>query len=368
METCDVAVIGGGMAGVSIAWELAVDHAVVLLEKEDQLAVHTTGRSAAVYIPTYGNETVRALTRSSRGDFDRLADELGTPPLLSPRRLLWLSRDLGPEVRQAMVAGGGTPVDVDIARSLCPVVRPDRVAAAAVGEAMDVDVMALHGGYVRGLAKRGGRVVRERAVGRILRRSDCWEVHFPGGAIAATTVVNAAGAWADVVAQQAGQRALGMRPLRRTVFTTPVDGHDSARWPLVMDVGEHFYFKPEGAGLLVSPVDETPVEPGHDRHDALDIARAIHAVNEMTSLDVRHVSSIWSGVRTFAPDRSPVVGESPEAPGFFWFAGQGGYGIQMAPALARAGAALVRGRSLPTDIAAEGVTEHVIRPQRFHRR
>lgn len=365
METFDVAVVGGGIAGVSIAYELAQDLSVVLLEKEDQLAFHTTGRSAAAYIPTYGNDTVCGITRASRADFDRLQSELATPALLSPRQVLWLSAEDSPEGR-ALLAAGGEVVDPDAALALCPVLRRDRLAGAAVTDAMDIDVMALHGGYVDGLRRRGGRILRSAGVTGVEPRDGRWTVRYGAVTLVADTVINAAGAWADVVAQYAGAAPVGLRPLRRTICTTPAEGRDIAAWPLAVDVFERFYFKPEGAAqLLISPADETPVEPGDDRYDDLDVARAIEAVNEMTTLDVRRVSSIWVGLRTFAPDRSPVVGESDTAPGFFWFAGQGGYGIQMAPALARAGAAVVRGRPLPADLTAEGVTAAALSPARF---
>ena len=364
VETYDVAVVGGGIAGVSIAYELAGDRSVVLLEQEDQLALHTTGRSAAIYCPTYGNDTIRGLTRASRADYDRLQAEFDTPPLLTPRRLLWLSTEDTPEAHAALLAGGGEPIDGIAAQELCPAIRPDRIVEAAVLDAMDIDVMALHGGYVRGLIDRGGRVLRDAAVTTVQPADGGWLVRYRDRSVLASVVVNAAGAWADRVAGLAGVPPLGLRPLRRTIFTSPVDGHDTTGWPFVIDVHERFYFKPEGPAVLVSPGDETPADPGDDRHDDLDVARALEAVNEVTSLGLRRVSTVWTGLRTFAPDRSPVVGESARA-GFVWYAGQGGYGIQMAPALARAGAALIRRQPLPEEIRAEGVTEHAIGPARF---
>lgn len=361
----DVVVVGGGIAGVSLAYELSGDRTVALLEKEDQLATHTTGRSAALYFPDYGNDTVRGLTRASRTDFDRLAVELDTPQLLFPRDVIFVSDDDSTGSRQGFAGGGAQIIPTSAARSRCPVIVPERLAWAARAQAMDIDVMALHGGYVRGLLRRGGTILRRAAVTEMRRRGDRWCIDAGDRSVSGDVVVDAAGAWADLLAEQAGVATVGLRPLRRTLFTSPVIAADTAGWPMVVDAQERFYFKPEGPQLLVSPADETPVAPDDDTVDDLDIARTIDAVNGITSLGLRRVTSSWCGLRTFAPDRSPVVGDAPEAAGFFWFAGQGGYGIQMGPALARAGASMLRGQGLPADIREEGVTEVAIRPDRF---
>lgn len=365
MEAFDVVVVGGGIAGVSIAYELAADRSVLLLEREDHLAAHTTGRSAAVYFPNYGNETVRGLTRASRQDFDRLARELEAPPLLSPRQVMYVSDVDDATSRAVLATGGSTEVDLDEAHRRCSALRADRLAWAAVADAMDIDVMALHAAYVRGLRRRDGQIRREAPVTGLRPEGDGWTVSAGDAVIRAEVVVDAAGAWGDVVAELAGVAPAGLEPRRRTIFTTPVEAPDAAGWPLVVDAQERFYFKPEGPQLLVSPADETPVAPGDDRIDELDVARTIDAVNAVTSLGLRQVTALWAGQRTFAPDRSPVVGVAPGAPGFVWFCGQGGYGIQMAPALARTGAALLRGDDLPDDVTAEGVTQAQVDPARF---
>lgn len=366
MEAFDVVVIGGGIAGVSIAYELAVDRPVLLVEREDHLAAHTTGRSAAVYFPNYGNQTVRGLTRASRPDFDRLARDLAAPPLLSPRQVMYVSDVDDAASRAVLAAGGSTEVDLAEARRRCSALRPDRLAWAAVADGMDIDVMALHAAYVRGLRRRGGQIRRTAPVTGLRPDGGGWTVSTGDAVIRAEVVVDAAGAWGDVVAELAGVAPVGLEPRRRTVFTTPVEAPDAIGWPLVVDAQERFYFKPEGHHqLLVSPADEARAAPGDDRIDELDVARTIEAVNAVTSLDLRQVTALWSGQRTFAPDRSPVVGTVPEAPGFVWFCGQGGYGIQMAPALARTGAALLRGDEVPADVAAEGVTRSHIDPARL---
>lgn len=361
----DVVVVGGGIAGVSLAYELSSDRTVAVLDKEDQLATHTTGRSAALYFPDYGNDTVRGLTRASRTDFDRLAGELGTPPLLSPRDVLFVSDDDSAASRRALTGTGARLIPTSEAPSLCPVIVPDRLAWTARAQAMDIEVMALHGGYVSGLLRRGGTILRRAAVTGMQRRGDRWRLEVGVGTVSGDIVVDAAGAWSDLVAEQAGVTAVGLRPLRRTLFTSPVSAVDIVAWPMVIDAQERFYFKPEGPQMLLSPADQTPVAPDDDTIDELDIARTIDAVNAITSLGLRRVTSSWCGLRTFAPDRSPVVGTPAEAPDFFWFAGQGGYGIQMGPALARAGASIIRGQGLPADVRKEGVTETAISPDRF---
>lgn len=386
----EVVVVGGGMAGASVAFELAAGGAeVVLLEAEEQLAQHTTGRSAAAYLPAYGNEVVRGLTRASRADFDRLADRLDLPPLLSPRPLLWVADDEARAGLDAQLAEVPSlrEVSAEEALALCPVLRPEAVAAAAVeDEAMDIDVMGLHGGYVRGLRAHGGRVCRSARVHALEPQGEWWRVSAgpPGGAggrggsgsgagapveVRARALVDAAGAWADQVAAAAGVAPVGLAPLRRTIFTSPVPAGPVeggiGSWPLVVDAAERWYFKPEGQQLLVSLADETPQEPGDARPEEADVALALDRVNAATTLGLRSVQAAWAGLRTFAPDRTPVAGPEPGRPGFCWLAGQGGYGIQLAPALARTTAALLGHEPLPADVAAEGVTAGDLSPARF---
>lgn len=364
-----VAVLGGGMAGVSIAYELCATTDVILIEREAQLAVHTTGRSAAMYLASYGNETVRRLTAASRSDFDQLEQILDTPPLLTLRPLLWVA-DTDTNSASGLAAAeaaGARRIDVDQALMLWPALRRDRIAAAAVDDgAMDIDVLGLHQGYVRGLRSRGGEIVRS-ASGTVHRDGDGWRVGTGDGQVIVDVVVNAGGAWADEIAVAAGVRPVGLRPLRRTLFTSPVQWPTSIEgWPLLVDALERWYVKPESGGqVLASPADETPSEPCDARPDPLEVARALDDINAATGLGLRSVRSSWAGLRTFAADRSPVVGYAPDAPGFFWFAGQGGYGIQMAPALARVGAALLLDGDLPEDVATRGLTATCLGPGRF---
>jgi D-arginine dehydrogenase len=365
-----VVVIGGGMAGVSIGFELAGRGAqVVLLEQEQELAYHTTGRSAAMYLQSYGNATVRALTMASRGDFDALQAIYETPPLLTPLPLLWTSDAEGRADLEELLRPGGPvqPVTAEEAVAICPVLRRDHLVAAALDtESMSIDVPSLHQAYVRGLHDRGGEIRRAQAVTGLGREGYGWRVSTHADVIRADMVVNAAGAWADVIAEMAGVQRVGLRPLRRTIFTSPVTGHgDISGWPFISDIAERYYFHGEHDQVIVSPADEIPDKPRDVRPEEVDIAGAIEVVNEFTTLGLRSVRKAWAGLRSFVADRSPVVGARADEPGFFWFAGQGGYGIQMAPALARAGASVLVDSRVPPDIAALGVTPAALGPDRL---
>lgn len=332
-----VVVVGGGIAGVSVAAELAGSGAAVtLLEAEPTLAHHTTGRSAAMYLPGYGNAVVRALTAASRADLDALSAEAGTP-ILTPRSTMWVGGpDDGADL-DALQAGNDVVRRIDAAEVVarCPLLRPERVGGGLVDDGgSDIDVGVLHQGYVRRLTGAGGTIEREACVDAVTRDGDGWRVTAGGRAWTADLLVDAAGAWADEVAVLAGRRPVGLQPLRRTLFTSPVAA-GVAPSPLVADVRDRWYFRVDAGVALVSPADETPSPPCDARPEELDVARALEAVDAVTTLGLRSVRTAWAGLRTFAPDRSPVVGPDPGDPTFVWSAGQGGYGLQMAPALAR---------------------------------
>ena len=348
MNTPDVIVIGGGIAGVSIAYELAAHRSVMLLEAESALATHTTGRSAATWIPGHGTAAFRALISASGPRFAALADELGAAPFLTARPMLWAAFDDEAERElDAMLAERAGEPDQPVrltaaeTRRACPVLRAPR-AGALIENAADIDVMGLHQAFVRGFRRRAGTIRTDSRITAIEHVGPHWRVRTAGGdALTAPDVVDAAGAWADTVARLAGVPALGLQPYRRTVAIVPVPV-PAGPLPLVSDPAERFYFKtedPAGATLLLSPGDETPLEPGDARPDELDVATGLERVEEVTGLGLRSVRRAWAGLRTFAPDRSPVVGAWPEHPGFHFFAGQGGSGIESAPALAALGAA-----------------------------
>ncbi len=370
--SADVIVIGGGIAGVSIAYELSTTARVSVLEMESTLAYHTTGRSAATFLETYGGEQVRALTTASRAFFEE-PPELFEPVLMTPRPLLQIALEgRGHRIDHMHGSVLGLVSDAELLDgSQCcevfPLLKPN-VAERGMYEprAMALDVAAIHQGYVRGARANGTAIFRNAEVTTLERRADRWTVTTADGRVhRAPVVVNAAGAWADVVATAARVDSVGLTPLRRTIFmvASPL-GEASKGLPNCSEVDESFYVNPEGAQFLCSPADETPCSPSDAKPDEVEIARAIESINAATDIGVRSVSSSWAGLRTFAPDRNFVVGEDSEAPGFFWLAGQGGYGIQTAPAMARLGAALVLGQSVPPDLVARGLDMTRLAPRR----
>lgn len=378
MERVDVLVVGGGMAGASAAYELAATHRVVVLEREAQPGYHTTGRSAALYTQTYGPPTARALTVASWDFYTRPPAGFADAPLLTPRGVLLVGRtDQEAELRQALDEGRRfTPairrLDSAGALTRAPVLRTDYVAGAVdEPDAMDIDVHGLLQGYLRGLKARGGRLVTDAEVTAIARADGLWRVDSPAGCFAAPVLVNAAGAWCDVVAGLAGIAPIGLVPKRRTaVLVDPVTDSPAVSqgvngWPMVIDVADTFYAKPDAGRVMLSPADETPMEPCDVQPDEMDIAVAVDRVERATRLTVRRIAHSWAGLRSFVADKVPVAGFDDQAEGFFWLAGQGGYGIQTAPAMGRCVAALVGNGALPADVAALGVAPGDLSPARL---
>jgi D-arginine dehydrogenase len=372
IEKVDVIVIGAGIAGVGIAAQLGAGSRVVVLEQEAQPGYHTTGRSAAVFAECYGGNTVRQLSRGSRAFFERPPDGFAAHPLLVPRGFLFIARD---DQRDALDALASLPDMRDGARRLTPdeacarmpLLRRDYVAAALVDEgASDIDVHALLQGYVAMLRRHGGQIRGNARVTAVERHAQAWTVRTDAQIYEAPLLVNAAGAWADEIAALAGVAPIGLRPLRRTAALVDVPAADGmARWPLTIDVDETFYFKPDAGRLLISPGDETPSAPCDAMPDDMDLAIAVERIEAATTLDIRRMHSRWAGLRSFVADRSPVAGFASDAPGFFWLAGQGGYGIQTAPALSRFAAAQLLGRPLPSDLADLGLRADALTPARL---
>jgi D-arginine dehydrogenase len=356
----DVLLIGGGIGGLSLAAALSADRRVAVLEKESSLAAHTTGRSVATFIQSYGNATIQALNAGSLSFFETARSRSGEPfarplPFLyaasaSTVGLLDAVYDAAPALAREMRF-----LDTDLAAEFCPLLRPDWVARGLVDPSVwDIDVHALmqhHAAAVRaagGMIRTGAEVVSASFDGDWLV-TDSGESRYR-----ARVVVNAANAWADAVAERCGAQPLGVRAMRRSVFTLPIPERLSTQTiPMVNAADEEFYFKPDAGVLLCSPADETAVDPWDRRAeqpDEFEIARAAAALEKATVLDTRYIRASWAGLRCFVADRTPLVGWDPTVPNFFWHTALGGYGIQTSPALSRVGAALIRGGA-----AADGV-------------
>ncbi|MBS0364003.1 MAG: FAD-binding oxidoreductase [Proteobacteria bacterium] len=372
MPVHDFLIVGSGVAGAGAAYELARDADVLLLEREDAHGYHTTGRSAALYIETYGNALIRGLTRASRSFFEAPPEGFAAAPLLSPRGVLHIARadQLAALAEVPEKAQGGETIALDREAVLArvPALRPDYVAAGILEpSAMDMDVAAIHQGFLSGAKARGADIRTGCEVAAIVRDGGIWRVTCASReTFEAKVVIDAAGAWADRVAALAGVRTVGLQPMRRTaMMLDPPPGMEIRDWPAVIDVDELFYFKPDAGRILASPADETPSDPCDAAPEELDVAICVDRVQQAADIPVRRVARSWAGLRSFVADRSPVIGFDADAPGFFWLAGQGGYGVQTAAAAARTAAALARGEAVPADVAAQDVTAEALSPSRL---
>jgi len=371
-KNVDCIVIGAGIAGASVAASLAGRASVAVLEAEPHAGYHSTGRSAALYSALYGNATIRALTRASLDEFVALPQGMSKQPLLRERDTLFL---VGPGqeplaegfLADADIRARTTVLTADQVMARVPLLQRDRVAGALLDPtSADIDVDLLHQGFLRRARTLGAQLHLGTSLQALEREGSHWLAHTATETFRAAVVINAAGAWADTVAALAGIAPVPLQPLRRTAVLIELpDGMDAGDWPAVVAIDESQYFKPDAGLLLISAADETPSPPCDAQPEELDVAIAVDRFETLTGRPVRRVRHRWAGLRVFSPDRSPVVGFEPSAPGFFWCAGQGGYGIQTSPALGRAAAALALGQSLPQDLADMGVTEQHLSPQRF---
>lgn len=360
-----IVVIGGGIAGTSAAYELASRADVTVLERETVCGYHSTGRSAALFTECYGEPVVRRLAIASRSFLERPPEGFADEPVVRPRPVMFA----GTHAQQAALDGSladysamvpsvhGVPTDEAVAR--CPVLDPEVIAGGIVEpEARDIDVHALHQGFQRGIRRRGGRIITSAGVEALSPAGDGWRVTAGGTTHHADVVVDAAGAWCDVVGAMAGADGISLVPKRRTAFTfAPPNASGPLDWPMVIDVDEQFYFRPEGVHVLASPCDETPVEPHDVRHDELDVALGIERVESITTLQIRSVVRAWAGLRSFVADHRPVNGWDPRLPGFYWIAGQGGFGIKTSPAMGRFAAGMIVDGAPPEDLVAAGVDQ-----------
>ncbi|WP_028956562.1 FAD-binding oxidoreductase [Sulfitobacter sp. 20_GPM-1509m] len=372
MSQPDVIIIGAGIAGASLAWQLAGSCNVLLLEQEDSPSHHSTGRSAAIMTPYAGAELMQAASLASRAFLAAPPEGFSEAPLLSRRGVLRLTDEAGAGSLTRVCHSGqsqGRPLRLLDRAELLAQGLP-LMAKAVMGlwddEPCDIDVDALHQGFLRGAQRRGARMLTRHAVTAMSRRGGVWQVESPAGTFEAPLVVNAAGAFASRIGKLAGALPLTIHPKRRTIAVVPVPtGSDMAHWPLIADTEVSFYIKPEGKTLMVCPSDETPAEAGEVFPEELDIAIAIDRMQQWLDIPVQRVQHSWAGLRSFFDDKDPVAGFDPLAEGLFWYAGQGGFGVQSAPALSRAAAAILLGQPVPQTLGDAGLTHARLSPQRL---
>ncbi len=369
----DVAIVGGGIAGVSAAANVAPTHSVVLLEQESELAHHTTSRSAAIYVENEGGPVMHRMSTASKAFFDESPG--ADAPLLTPLPVLKVGDDSVADVMAAEASEAQliTPnlrfVEGAELIELCPVLDPSVVTAGIYeNSAGSIDVMGLHQLFLR-TARQNGAEIRRSAKLLSGKKSDdgtYWTVETGAGRVSARIVINAAGAWGDVVAESCGVEPVGLTPMRRTAFTAPIE-QDPSGWPFIYSFtpGLQCYFKPEaGQQLLCSLSEENPSKPTDAKAEELDVALAIDRIQTISSLHLRTVKTTWAGLRTFAPDRNPVFGWDDSVDGFMWMVGQGGCGIVSAPAAGQVAGALIRNEPLPTAITNLGLTNQSLSPRR----
>lgn len=371
MEHADVIIVGAGIAGASLAHELQPFADVLLLEREATPGRHATGRSAGLFAPAYGNRVIRALTRASRRAYQDRLGGLADRPLLTPRGAVLIARpDQIESLRafqdemqdEASLAPLGTD---ELARRL-PFLAPGYAVQGAFDpDVLDLDVATVHATYLESFRRQGGRLVTAAEAIEVAAAPGFWRLRTPQDAFEAPMLVAAAGAWADQLARIVGLEPLGLVPRRRTAFLFEPSHRLAPDAPLVDDIDETFYFKPAGGIALGSPADATPVPPSDPRPDPEDVRAAIARIERAVRFRVLRVLGCWAGLSTSAPDDLPVIGMDELMPGFFWLAGQGGYGIQTAPAIGRMAASLLVHGIVPDDLVAAGVSAEDVAPMRL---
>ena len=366
MTRADIVIVGAGMAGASLGAALAGDARVILLEMEEIAGYHATGRSVAFWEETYGGPAVQPLTTASGPLLAAPDPDFHEGSFLSPRRTLHIGRAGDASARDALLTRFAgrvelTPLDP---HPLVPGLRAEWTLGVLEPSCRDIDVAALHHAYLRRFRQQGGDVRLRTQVTGARQDGDGWSIETAEGVIRCGLLVNAAGAWADRVATLCGVAPIGISPLRRTVVQLHVADMPERDLPLVMDLHSRFYFKPEGRQRVwLTPHDEEPSPPCDAAPEDLAVAQAVARFEEAVDWGTATIEHKWAGLRSFAPDRAPVYGHDPDVPGFFWFAGQGGFGIQTAPAAALIGAALIGGKAMPPAVA--GIDPARYAPARF---
>jgi len=374
MQDFDFAIIGAGIAGVSAAYHLAPQAKAIILEREHVPAYHTTGRSAALYSETYGSAEIRAITVASGHFYRKPPKGFADHPLLTPRGALIAGRveqeaamkQAAADYARLVPSVRWIPADEVLRRH--PLLKPEAAAGGAIfEEAEDMDVAAIHGGFLKGARAAGAMLKLDAEVIGLERKDGCWTINLRGDeSVTAANIINAAGAWADVMGGLAGCTPVGLVPKRRTAFTFDApQGLDLAPLPMVIDFDETWYIKPEVGQFLGSPADETPSPPCDAQPEEIDVATAVERIETASTLTISRIKNKWAGLRSFVADKNLVVGYDPRIEGFFWLAGQGGYGIQTAAAAGRLATSLALGNGLPDDILDLGVREAALSPSRF---
>ncbi|MFN3172336.1 MAG: NAD(P)/FAD-dependent oxidoreductase [Hyphomicrobiales bacterium] len=368
----DFLVIGGGISGASAAYELASHGSVLLLEAEKSAGYHSTGRSAALFTRNYGGPVVRRINAASAPFFKSPPDGFCDAPLLMPRGSLTVAAPGDEHALEPLLAAsepGEEVVRVSVEEVLerVPFLRPDRVADAVFeANVTDIDVAGLHQGYLKGLRARDGVVMTGQRVGAFDRTADHWTVVTASENFQAKTVINAAGAWADQIGRLAGAKPIGLVAKRRTaIIIDAPDGTDIPALPAVDFAGSDIYLKPDAGKLMASPGDATPTEPQDVQPDEMDIAVLADWLQRETLIPVKRIPHSWAGLRNFVTDEAPVVGFDQKLDGFFWLAGQGGYGIMMAPALAQLTALLCASGQSSPGLLAFGLNADELSPKRL---
>jgi D-arginine dehydrogenase len=375
-EEFDAVIVGAGIAGASFAHALAPHARVLLLERESQPGMHSTGRSAAMFMASYGPPQVLALTRASRAFYESPPAGFADAPILSPRGALyaaWQGQEAALDALMHELTATGPVVgriDAEECLQRVPVLRAEGLIGGVLEvDAMDIDVHTLHQGFLRAARRAGATLWCDAELKQALFSNGRWAIELADGRpVVARTLVNAAGAWADEVAQRCGAQPLGIQPKRRSAFTFAAPaGIDIRAWPVVADVGERWYFKPDAGQLLGSPANADPVHAHDVMPEEVDVATGIAAIEAATTLTIRRPSRTWAGLRSFSPDGELAIGWDAQRSAFFWLAGQGGYGIQSAAGASQLAAALWLGAALPDSLQAERVAVHMLEPARFAR-
>jgi D-arginine dehydrogenase len=367
-------IIGAGIAGTSVGYWLSQHESVLILEREAHPGYHTTGRSAAMFIETYGPPLVRALTVGSRPFYEAPPTGFTEYPILTARGMLMIAtKEYQSHLDEAYTVAQHVGSKVERlspaeAQERVPVLRADRLAGATYeADPTDIDVHALHQGFLKGIRQHGGTLVVSADARALTRRDNIWRIDTSSGTFEAATVVNAAGAWCDEIAKLVGAPPVGLVPKRRSafIFAPPEHAKSVNSWPVVIGADESFYFKPEAGMLLGSPANVDPMVPHDVRPEEIDIATGIARIEEATTMTIRRPARIWAGLRSFVPDGELVGGFDAAVPGFFWVAGQGGYGIQTAAGMGQACSAILLGQPMPPALVSLGVSAERLSLQRL---